>query len=60
MLNEEDPIDVNTLVSLGPERLATLLAEVPMTNSCMRPSLAIRAVRAKWRKRVRRHSAMDQ
>lgn len=36
MSNEESPIDVNTLVALGPERLATLLAEVAMMNSCMR------------------------
>lgn len=39
MSNEENPIDANTLVALGPERLATLLAEVAMTNSCMRRRL---------------------
>lgn len=32
MSNEENPIDVNALAALGPERLATLLAEVAMTN----------------------------
>lgn len=39
MSNDENPIDVNSLVALGPERLATLLAEVAMTNSCMRRRL---------------------
>ncbi|MBU6489360.1 MAG: hypothetical protein KGQ57_16290 [Burkholderiales bacterium] len=40
MSNEENPIDVNNiLVALGSERLATLLAEVAMTNSCMRRRL---------------------
>ena len=39
MSDEENLIDVNSLVALGPERLATLLAEVAMTNSYMRRRL---------------------
>jgi hypothetical protein len=39
MSGEENLIDVNSLVALGLERLATLLAEVAMTNSCMRRRL---------------------
>lgn len=39
MPGEENPIDVNALVVRGPERLATLLAEAAMTNSCMRRRL---------------------
>jgi hypothetical protein len=36
MPNEENSIDVTNLVTLGSERLATLLAEVALTNSCIR------------------------
>lgn len=39
MSNEGNPINVSALVALGPERLATLLAEVAMTNSCVRRRL---------------------
>ncbi|KWF37659.1 hypothetical protein WT56_02880 [Burkholderia pseudomultivorans] len=39
MSSEENPIDANILVSLGAERLATLLAEVAVTNSSMRRRL---------------------
>ncbi|MBB5445633.1 MULTISPECIES: DUF6880 family protein [unclassified Paraburkholderia] len=39
MSNEENPIDVKALVTLGPERLATLLAEAAMMNLCMRRRL---------------------
>lgn len=39
MPGEENPIDVNALVALGPERLATLLAEAAMMNLCMRRRL---------------------
>lgn len=39
MSNEENPIDVKALAAVGSERLATLLAEVAMTNRCMRRRL---------------------
>lgn len=39
MSGEDDLIDVNTLVTLGRERLATLLAEAAITNPCMRRRL---------------------
>ena len=39
MPSEENPIDANILVALGAERLATLLADVAMTNSSMRRRL---------------------
>lgn len=39
MPNEENSIDVTNLVTLGSERLATLLAEVALTNSCIRRRL---------------------
>ncbi|WP_233860273.1 DUF6880 family protein [Paraburkholderia sp. HD33-4] len=35
MSNEENPTDAKALAALGPERLATLLAGVAMTNPCM-------------------------
>ncbi|KVD77431.1 DUF6880 family protein [Burkholderia ubonensis] len=34
--DEENEIDARALSAVGPERLATLLAEVAMTNPCMR------------------------
>ena len=39
MLGEDNSIDVAALVALGAERLATLLAEVAMTNPCMQRRL---------------------
>ncbi|AGK48733.1 hypothetical protein BTI_1409 [Burkholderia thailandensis MSMB121] len=39
MSSEENPIDANILVALGAERLATLLADVAVTNSSMRRRL---------------------
>jgi hypothetical protein len=39
MSNEENPIDAKALAAIGPERLATLLAEAAMTNPCMRRRL---------------------
>lgn len=35
MLNEENAIDAKALAAIGPERLATLLAEVVMVRPCM-------------------------
>jgi len=34
MPNDDDSVDVKVLAALGQERLATLLAEVAMTNAC--------------------------
>ncbi|MGU7773711.1 DUF6880 family protein [Burkholderia sp. MR1-5-21] len=39
MSSEDDPINAKALAAVGPERLATLLAEVAMTNPCMRRRL---------------------
>jgi len=35
MPNDDDSVDAKVLAALGQERLATLLAEVAMTNACM-------------------------
>jgi hypothetical protein len=39
MPNDDDSVDAKVLAALGQERLATLLAEVAMTNACMRRRL---------------------
>ena len=60
MSDEENSIDVNVLVAIGPVRLATLLAETAKANPSMRRRLQFELSAQKKRKRARGCSPVDQ